>query len=188
MKTEGAVQAEWETRVQGLIDAATRIFFKDGTVMYESACEPRGNCNIDQRSFKAYLARWMAATTKVAPWTHDQIIPLLQSSASAAATSCSGGDDGATCGMRWTVGSWDGSTGVGEQMCALEVIQAGLIDSVPGPVANGSGGISSGDPSAGTSGDNILYSPITTGDRAGAGILTFLVLLGFVGGTWWLVT
>ena len=156
--------------------------------MYESACEPRGNCNIDQRSFKAYLARWMAATTKVAPWTRDLIIPLLQSSASAAATSCSGGDDGNTCGMRWTVGNWDGSTGVGEQMCALEVIQAGLIDSVPGPVANGTGGISSGDRSAGTGGDNILFTPITTGDRAGAGILTFLVILGFVGGTWWLVT
>ena len=160
----------------------------EGTVMYESACEPRGNCNIDQRSFKAYLARWMAATTKVAPWTHDQIIPLLQSSASAAATSCSGGDDGTTCGMRWTTGNWDGSTGVGEQMCALEVIQSGLIDSVPGPVANGTGGISSGDPSAGTGGDNIFYSPITTGDRAGAGILTLLVLLGIIGGTWWILT
>ena len=122
------------------------------------------------------------------PWTYDTIIPLLQSSAQAAATSCTGGDDGNTCGMVWTTGTWDGQTGVGEQMSALEVIQSNLIDSVPGPVANGSGGISVGDPSAGTGGDNIFYEPITTGDKAGAGILTFLLLLGLVGGTWWLVT
>lgn len=173
--------------MQGIITTASRIFFKNG-IMTESACEPRGNCNTDQRSFKAYLARWMAATTKVAPWTHDQIIPLLQSSAQAAATSCSGGDTGSICGMRWTTGSWDGQTGVGEQMCALEIIQSGLIDMVQGPVSKSTGGTSKGDVNAGTGGDDIFYSPITTGDRAGAGILTFLVLLGLIGGTWWLVT
>ena len=79
----------------------------------------------------------MAATTKVAPWTHDTIMPLLQTSAQAAATSCSGGDTGTACGMRWTTGNWDGSQGVGEQMSALEVIQSNLIDFVPGPVGNG---------------------------------------------------
>ena len=186
-QTEGAVRAEWEARITGLIQTATRIFFKSGTIMFESACEPRGNCNVDQRSFKAYLARWMAATTKVAPWTHDLILPLLQSSAEAAAISCSG-EDGSTCGMRWTEGAWDGQTGVGEQMSALEVIQSGLIDLVPGPVSRRTGGISKGDASAGSGGDNIFYSPITTGDRAGAGILTFIILLGLIGGTWWLVS
>lgn len=73
-------------------------------------------------------------------------------------------------------------------MSALEAIQSNLIDLVPGPASQGNGGISKGDVSAGTGGDNIFYSPIKTSDRAGAGILTFIVLSGLIGGTWWLVT
>ena len=159
--------------------------------MYEVACEPNGKCNVDQRSFKAYLARWMAATTVKAPYTRDTIMPLLQTSANAAAKSCTGGNDGVTCGLQWTTGNWDGSYGVGEQMSALEVIQSNLISNVAGPVTNSTGGISKGDPSAGTGGDaspaGILQSNVTTGDRAGAGILTALVLLGVLGGAWWMV-
>lgn len=128
----------------------------------------------------------MAATAKVAPWTHDTIMPLLQTSAQAAATSCSGGDDGSTCGMKWTTGSWDGSFGVGQQMSAMEVIQSNLIDSVPGPVSQGHGGISKGDPSAGTSGDDIEpLKKIKTSDRAGAWISTLLVLVFLLGGAWY---
>ena len=184
-QTTGAEQAQWETEINTLLDA-TGVFFSRGTIMYEVACEPRGNCNNDQLSFKAYLSRWMAATTKVAPWTHDTIMPLLQSSAQAAATSCSGGDDGTTCGTKWTEGVWDGASGPGQQMSALEVIQSNLIDSVAGPVSQGNGGISKGDPAAGTGGDSLApQEPITTSDRAGAGILTCLVLVGLIGGTWY---
>jgi mannan endo-1,6-alpha-mannosidase len=32
-------------------------------------------------SFKAYLTRWMAASTKVAPFLYDQVIAALQTSA-----------------------------------------------------------------------------------------------------------
>lgn len=189
LQTTGAQQDLWQQRTQSLLDAAQVFFSKGSNIMTEVACEPSGGCNVDQRSFKAYLSRWMAATTKVAPWTHDQILPLLQTSAQAAAKSCSGGDDGATCGMRWTTGSWDGQTGVGEQMSALEVFQSNLIDGVRGPLSQGRGGISKGDPTAGTGGDVILpMKPITTGDRAGAGILTALVLVGVLGGAWWLVS
>jgi mannan endo-1,6-alpha-mannosidase len=82
-------------------------------------------------SFKAYLSRWMAASTKVAPWLYDDIKPYLAASAQAAALSCTGGDDGTTCGTRWwNNGVWDGATGVGQQMSALEVIQSNLIDRV----------------------------------------------------------
>jgi mannan endo-1,6-alpha-mannosidase len=186
-QTTGTQQDLWESRVRGLIGGAQVFFRRDTQIMTESACEPRRNCNVDQRSFKAYLGRWMAATTKVAPWTHDDIMPLLQTSAQAAADTCTGGDNGQMCGMRWWQGAYDGSTGVGEQMSALEVIQSNLIDSVPGPVSQGSGGISKGDPSAGTGGDGPTYERITTGDRAGAGILTALMVVIILGGTWWLV-
>lgn len=151
---------------------------------YEVACEPNNNCNVDQLSFKAYLSRWMAATTKVAPWTSDQILPLLASSAQAAAQSCSGGNDGNVCGTKWTQAGWDGTFGVGQQMSALEVIQSNLIKKVAGPVSNSTGGTSKGNPSAGT-GTTVHVEPphaITTGDKAGAGVLTAVVIVSLLGG------
>jgi hypothetical protein len=151
---------------------------------FEVACEPNNNCNVDQLSFKAYLSRWMAATTKVAPWTADQILPLLASSAQAAAQSCSGGDTGNICGTKWTQPGWDGTFGVGQQMSALEVIQSNLIKQVSGPVSNSTGGTSKGNPSAGT-GTTVHVEPphaITTGDKAGAGVLTAVVLISLLGG------
>lgn len=57
--------------------------------MQEVTCEPSRNCNIDQQTFKAYLSRWMAASVKVAPFTHDKIMPLIAASAEAAAKSVS---------------------------------------------------------------------------------------------------
>ncbi|KXS93620.1 hypothetical protein AC578_5913 [Pseudocercospora eumusae] len=187
--TTGSEQETWRQRAQGLLEGAAQIFFKDN-IMYEVACEPSNNCNIDQQSFKAYLSRWMAASIKVAPWMHDTVLPLLASSAQAAAKSCSGGDDGKTCGTKWTTGNWDGGYGVGQQMNALEVIQSNLIDSVQGPLGNKTGATSIGNPNAGTGGDNNPVAPpgrITTADRAGAGILTALVLIGLLGGAWWMV-
>lgn len=158
--------------------------------MFEVACEPN-NCNVDQRSFKAYLSRWMAATTKIAPHTYDVIMPKLRTSAQAAAAQCNGGPDGNTCGIVWTQPNWDGSTGVGEQMCALEVIQSNLISKVEGPVTQEDGGTSKGDPAAGMAGDvippGIYTSEITTSDKVGAGFLTLFVLVGVIGGAWWMV-
>jgi mannan endo-1,6-alpha-mannosidase len=156
--------------------------------MKEVACEDNGKCDVDQRSFKAYLARWMAASTKVAPFTHDIIMPLLRTSAIGAASSCNAGADGNQCGLKWGIGTNDGSMGVGEQMSALEVIQSNLIDLVPGPLTNSSGGTSKGNNAAGSNSDDnpASFNAITGGDRAGAGILTTLVLIALFGGAWWM--
>ena len=155
------------------------------------ACEDIGTCNVDQRSFKAYLARWMAATAVRAPFTYPLLKPILESSAQAAAATCTGGESGTQCGLKWTTGSFDGSTGVGEQMSALEVIQSNLIDVSEGPVTETSGGTSQGDPNAGTNSDigpdDLNKEVVTTADKAGAGILTVLVIFVFIGGAWWLV-
>jgi len=185
--TTGAEQQKWATQVQGFMKNLA-VFFKDGA-MYEVACEPQTNCNNDQKSFKAYLARWMAATIKVAPFTRDTLLPLLQSSALAAAKSCTGGA-GTTCGAKWTTGAFDGDVGPGQQMSALEVIQSNLIDYVQGPVSNFTGGTSTGNNLAGTGGDHspqAPLAPISTGDRAGAGILTALVIVSVLGCAWWMV-
>lgn len=88
----------------------------------------------------------MAASTKVAPWLYDTVQPYLAASAAAAALSCSGGEDGVTCGTQWNLGAWDSTYGVGQQMSALEVIQSNLITQVKGPVSNSTGGTSQGNP------------------------------------------
>lgn len=145
--------------------------------------------------FKAYLARWMAASSNVAPFLSDLIAPYLAASALAAAASCSGGTDGVTCGTKWfsntsdpTV-TWDNTWGVGQQLCALEVIQSNLITKVQGPLTNKTGGTSTGDDSAGSSGDSdpTAMKKVTDSDRAGAAILTIIVLAGWLGAMIWLI-
>ncbi len=184
--------ALWKVRVDSLLNA-TDIFFTgaNGNIMFEVACETVNLCDLDQQSFKAYLSRWMAATTKWAPWTASKILPLLQASSVAAASQCTGGDNGRMCGLRWTDnGKWDGTTGVGQQMAAMEVTLANIINDVVSPVTNGTGGTSQGDPTAGGSdiGRTDPYTadefmrPITTGDRVGAGILTALFTASLVAG------
>ena len=161
--------------------------------MVEIACETQGTCNNDQPSFKAYLSRWMAAATQIAPFTSDSIMPKLKTSAQGAAGQCVGGSNSQTCGRQWYSSTWDGKSGVGEQMSALSIIQANLISKVAPPVTANSGGTSKGDPTAGSGGDNpvVVHDPsanmkITAGDRAGAAILTALVLGGLVGMVVWI--
>lgn len=75
-------------------------------------------------------------------------------------------------------------------MSALEVIQSTMIDTVPGPLGNGTGATSTGDPGAGTGGQwdiEVVPNAITTADRVGAGILTVTVVGGFVGSFYWML-
>jgi mannan endo-1,6-alpha-mannosidase len=126
----------WETRLTGLIEQVDQTFFQafdNATgVMVEGACEPYGTCNNDQYSFKAYLARFLGKAMTVAPYTRSAVQPLLTSSAQGAARSCSGPSDGVTCGQKWYEEGFDGSYGIGQELSALEVTQALLVDQAPG--------------------------------------------------------
>jgi mannan endo-1,6-alpha-mannosidase len=143
-------------------------------------------------SFKAYLTRWMAAATKQAPFIYERVKPVLEKSATAAALQCSGSPadhpNGRMCGLSWSAGAtWDGTSGVGQQMAAMEVIQSNLIQQSKAPVTVNTGGSSKGDPNAGD-GDMTTpggVKPITTADRAGAGILTALVAAIVLSGLAW---
>ncbi|OTA98958.1 glycoside hydrolase family 76 protein [Hypoxylon sp. CI-4A] len=184
----------WRERVDGLLNSTEDIFFfgnsTEDRIMIEIACEPVGLCDTDSLSFKAYLSRWMAATTKWAPWTFDRIRTLLQNSAVAAARQCTGGDNHRMCGLKWAnnSGQWDGTTGVGQQMASMEVVLANMIQQAEAPVTNGTGGTSVGNPSAGGSDDGRVnpvgrvYSPTSSGDRAGAAIVTVVILLSALTG------
>jgi mannan endo-1,6-alpha-mannosidase len=142
-------------------------------------------------SFKAYLTRWLAATTKVAPYTYDLIMPKLAASATAAALQCNGGANGRMCGLSWSKGAdWDGTQGVGQQMAAMSAVFVNLLplESVAPPVTNQTGGTSVGNPNAGAQSvaNPAAITPATTGDKAGAGIVTTLILVSATGMFGWM--
>ncbi|ERT02946.1 mannan endo-1,6-alpha-mannosidase [Sporothrix schenckii 1099-18] len=175
-------EAKWQTRVEGLLNRTITFFFPDG-VAYEVACESHMTCTTDMLTYKGFLHRWMASTAQVAPFTHDRIMAVLQTSTQAAVDQCTGGDNGRTCGFQWSSRAFDGSVGAGQTMNVLAAVSSLLMDEVHGPLTNQTGGTSVGNPNAGSgSVDNPTeFAPITTGDRAGAGILTVFVLAGITG-------
>jgi mannan endo-1,6-alpha-mannosidase len=159
--------------------------------MIEVTCEIQGTCNIDQRSFKAYLSRWMGYTAAVAPWTRDLLNPRLQASAMAAAAQCTGGESQTGCNLYWaTKNERVGSFGVGEQMAAMEVIQSLLYPFVAGPVSRNSGGTSLSRPNAGL--DDASEPPLliknTVSDQIGASFLTVILVVSTVTGVVWMLS
>lgn len=190
--SDSSSNQDWRDRVDALVHGS-QVFFigPQYNVMAEVACESVYLCDLDQQSFKAYLARWMAATTKWAPWTYDVVKPLLDASATAAAQQCTGGGNGRMCGLRWAnnSGQWDGTTGAGQQMAAMEVVLATMIQNLQAPVTDSTGGTSPGNPEAGAqtsvgaNGRSLLdlTSPINRADIAGACVLTILVLASLIG-------
>ncbi|AEO54904.1 glycoside hydrolase family 76 protein [Thermothelomyces thermophilus ATCC 42464] len=178
----------WRERVDGLLNGSL-IFFtgENGDIMTEVACEPVDLCDLDQQSFKAYLSRWMAATIKWAPWTNRRVKPLLASSAAAAVATCTGGDNGRMCGLKWNTRRWDGTTGVGQQMAAMEVVLANAIEHSRPPVTDRNGGTSVGDPGAGSADVGRKtpeeYSSVSTAEKTGAYILTVLFVIGVIAGS-----
>lgn len=190
--------ALWKSRVTNLATSGLDWFFQDG-IMFEP-CEATNNCNADKKSFKAYLSRWMPATTKIAPFAYDLIKPKMVSAATAAAAQCDGGVNaigtgaGRQCGLRWTMNStYDGDTGVGQQMAALEIIQGNLIEQAGATFTNSTGGISVGDPNAGSANvgvgpNGLLPIVVTSADKVGAGFITFFTIVFIIGACWWMVS
>ncbi|ERS94875.1 mannan endo-1,6-alpha-mannosidase [Sporothrix schenckii 1099-18] len=181
----------WKNRVLGLTNRAVKLFFDQGGAV-EISCElpDRIQCTTDMLTFKGFLHRWMAATTQIAPFVHDIIMPALKKSTAAAMKSC---DSAGVCGFRWTTGAYDGMTGAGQQMNALAALSSLLVDQayVHPPFANGTGATSKGNPAAGLDTTGVrdgLLGPVTTADRAGAGILTLLMLSSLLLACGWLST
>ncbi len=120
--------------------------------------------------------------TQVAPYTAETILPILRNSTQAAITQCVGGTTGRECGFSWSSGKFDGKVGAGQQMNVLAAVISTLIGRAPAAVTADDGGTSKGDPSAGSDSDiTRIHKPITTADKAGAGILTFVVLSMAIG-------
>lgn len=180
---------DWKSVVQNIWKGAS-IFFDNG-IMYEAACQPSDSCNNDQRCFKGIFAQFLGQVIQLVPDMADDIMKDLRTSASAAASSCSGGSDGHTCGLNWLQNKWDGKYGLGEQISALAVIQNTLVNQVSGPLTNQTGGSSKGNYNAGKDTNHVSLTEnrldISTKDRAGAGIITVLVIGGFLGTGFWMI-
>jgi hypothetical protein len=192
--TNGA--EKWKTALTNFIKKSDDMFYPQdkGGIMVEP-CEHHVICDADQESFKAYLARWLGITIQMAPFTHDLIMPQLQKSAIRAAQTCNGasqhnGGD-YQCGMRWYIDGFDGKYGVGPQMTALNILSVLNAARVPPPYSSDNGGTSKGDPGLGTSDDTarlpIFQEEITTGDRAGAIIVTLIMVVLWICGAWWII-
>lgn len=170
---------KWKQRAQGLWKSGSKWLFKN-KVMYESACQPSNKCKNDQRCFKGIFSRFLGLTSQLIPDMADDIMEYLSTSAQAAAKSCSGGEDGHTCGLNWNDQKYDNQFGLGEQMSALEVIQNTRAPQSKAPLTHDTGGTSKGSKNAGSDSDDKAMTKnklkISTKDRAGAGILTVLVV------------
>src|ERR1700693_1819972 len=53
----------WKNRTTNLLSTIVFDYFPDGIM--KDICEQNNACNVDQHSFKAYLSRWLAATTQM---------------------------------------------------------------------------------------------------------------------------
>lgn len=153
--------------------------------MEDITCEPREICNNNEILFKGLFSSWLAYTALLVPSTYERILPKLETSIQAAAKSCTGHNNN-TCGVRWYMSKWDGWTGMEEQISASNIFSSYLIKyehGGKGPVTSTTGGNSTSDPNAGaeSADDKNKPKPITTGDKAGAGILTVLFVAGWAG-------
>lgn len=174
-----------------MLPASLKNFFPKG-IAYEPNCEMRhGQCTPDMLSFKGYVHRWLSVVTQVAPFTRDTILPVLKTSTEAAVAQCTGGSSGRQCGFYWSSGKYvdvavDHTSGAGEAMDVLGAVSSLLIDAATTPVTNSSGGTSKGNDGSGHA-NNGEKKPaeITTGDRAGAWILTVVCFGVFIPGFVW---
>lgn len=101
--------------------------------MFEAACELQTTCNVDQLSMKAYLSRWLATSSVVAPWIAGKVGILLRASAIGAASACTAGPFSNTCGSKWYINGSDHLEGLGQQLSALEVMTGLLANGTSGP-------------------------------------------------------
>ncbi|KAE8376056.1 glycosyl hydrolase family 76-domain-containing protein [Aspergillus bertholletiae] len=173
----------WKTAVDGLLGVTLNTFFPKSFnyIMSEVLCEPNEVCNDNEILFKGLVTGWLAFVALLVPSTYDQILPKLQASAQGAAASCSGMSNN-TCGVRWHESKWDGWVGMEEQISATDILTSVLVTEKKGggPLTSTTGGNSTSDPNAGSgdgsSSDKSQLKPITTGDKAGAGIVTVIIV------------
>lgn len=185
--------SKWDERAKSLWTYASSKFFQSD-IVYEASCQSAGSCNNDQRVFKGIFLQMLGQTASLIPDLQQSIMTNINASASAAAGSCSGGTDGHTCGLDWLNSSYDSKYGLGEQISALSALVNTQMLGHAKPYSADTGGTSNGSVDAsgstGQTNTNPLAdtTPITTADRAGAGVVTAVLMIFLISvGVWILV-
>lgn len=188
-------ESKWKEGVEGLLGTSEQFYptksfgSDDGSVLVEITCEFIEKCDRNQRTFKAYFSSWLAWATLIVPGISDTIMPKLQTSAVAATSTCV--KDGTLCGIQWYKKTSDGTDGLEQQMAVLGVLNANMVPlKNKSPFSANNGGTSKSNPNAGTNSSDtntLITKPITTGDRAGAGILTVIFVTGWVVAVTWMI-
>lgn len=186
LQTQGADRQKWGDRLENLLDKYLVNNFNN-SIAYEPNCEPQRMCNTDQKCMKGYSHRWLSVATQLAPQIKAKIQPVLQKSVEAAVAQCTGGPTGRKCGFFWRDGVYVDpeaktalsvpTTGACETMSVFgAVISMLLIDSGPPPVTLRDGGISNSTNNIYKDKTPNQFSPITTADKAGAAIVTIIIV------------
>ncbi len=92
--------------------------------------------------FKGLLLQWYAQAIQVAPYAADKVLPTLKKSAQAAISQCTGGAHSRQCGLEWSSGKYDGTTGANQELSVLNAVFAPLISDSKAPVTAETGGTS----------------------------------------------
>lgn len=169
--------------------AAFESRFYDNGVLFEQRCEEKEKCNDDQKSFKSITSRCLMHTASLIPELAPLIHDRIWASAQAAAQAC---NDQGECGVRWTLGYYDGNTGLGQQISVSEALIAAISVLQPElavPLTSISGGTSKGDSNGGYPEDYEwvhLKLVITRKEVAGATLLSILIMGTMIGTGWWL--
>ncbi|KAK8095077.1 hypothetical protein PG997_001762 [Apiospora hydei] len=176
----------WKKRLDGLLDHALKTFFPDG-VAFEVACESSGKytCNTDMKQYKGALHRGLGRTVQLAPHTKDTIMPVLKTSAAAAAKTCTGGENGRMCSSVWAAQGDSGSEearkdGAAAQMDVLNALNSVLMASTSsGSSKPATGGSASGDGGKGQgSSDAAGGNKGTPGNMGASAAVSTSILLG----------
>lgn len=160
----------WRNEVNNLLQAILNTFFPEG-VFFEPPCEgttniPEGGCTQDMKFFRGFVLRWMADAAQLCPWTREPIMAAILSSAQAAVETCTGGENGRMCGMRWGLRQFNGEVDLGQETGVLSALMTTLLllaetsyedadygggHEIKPPLTQDTGGTSVGDPQAGQS-------------------------------------
>lgn len=177
----------------GLLKTSDQFFPTSGQnqIISDITCEAIEKCDRNQKTFKAYFTSWLGFMSLIVPAnTTAEVMAKFKISAVAAGQQCSGGSDGKHCGIRWTKrADWDGTSGLEQQMSVLGVLNAVMVPfTAQGPYNSDNGGKSESNPHGGTNTkDTLGPEPITTGDKAGAGIVTAIFIILWLGAMSWIV-
>lgn len=183
---------KWKTRAEKLVDRGLEQFMKEGAA-YEPACEGVRTCTTDMLSYKGYFHRWYSQSVQYLPSKKDKVMAALKTSAQAAAKQCTGGDQARQCGFEWYMGKFmqdpGPGTAAGQQMSSIAAMLSLLYPDAKLPVTAEQGGTSKSEPNAGIGQQNAYRKepkPITTADKAGAGIMTFVLICVALGMFGWM--